>query len=185
MPSHCSCSSPVDPKSIPSYSPTCCVHSANTDPRRNTAYCPPTPSRSEPMSHAAYLRRLKANNNGALSSTNNLVVGTGSYQQTIWSASSPSCCTAGNVLPAVPAVHPGGHALDSGIKTKMDGDVAARGTTSRYDNVNHTEGITTRRREGMAVINDPTYNAPAGSLRPLCANCLLAGTSSNPSCPCR
>ena len=168
----------------------CCGTPANTDPLRNILYCPTTPSRSEPMSHAEYLRRKKANNNGAVSSSSNLVVGSGSYQKTIWTAGSPSCCRTGLVLPAVPAVHPGGHALDASMTTKMAGDVAARGTLGHYDTVNHTEGTTTRRREGMAVINDPSYKAPAGGARTLCANCAASGTSSNvvlrnPSCSCR
>jgi len=90
---------------------------------------------------------------------------------------------ANSVLPAVPAVHPGGHALDSGLLTEMRGANAGRGTLSWYDRVNRTEEITTLRRKGLAIAADATFNAPAGELRTVCTSCGLSGTAQQHYCP--
>jgi hypothetical protein len=87
----------------------------------NEAYCAPALCRSEPLSHSEYLRKLKANNGRAVSSAANLLqVGSGRYTTTIWTTSEAagSCCNSND---SVPAVHPGGRALDSGHLTEMRG----------------------------------------------------------------
>jgi len=77
------------------------------------------------------------------------------------------------VLPAVPAVHPGSRAIDSGLLTEMRGANAGRGTLTWYDKVNRTEAMTTLRRKGLAIAADDTFNAPAGQKRVLCKTCGL------------
>ena len=154
----------------------------NTDPRRNIPYIPPSPSRSEPLSHAEYLRIKKANNNVAISNnalkTANATVER--YNTTIWTEQHdlPTACTPLKNTP-VPSVHPGGKALDAGMITMMEGSVAARGKISIYDTTNHNESNTTYRRQGLAIVRDPTYKAPAGGKRIICKEnkgCVLEGT---------
>lgn len=172
----------VSPLYVKQYNPVCCPDPVNNDPRRNEIYRPPTLCRSEPLSHSEYLRRLKANNNKPLSSPASLVqVGEGAYKKTIWTETRPAdgCCNGNDlVLPPVPAVHPGGHALDSGMLTEMRGAVAARGDVSKFDQVNRTEDITTLRRQGLAIASDDSFAAPAGSTRTVCTTCGLEGTTS-------
>lgn len=160
---------------------SCCPPKTNTDPRRNIPYCKPTPSRSEPLSHAEYLRKLKANNTTALSSPNKtLQVGLNTpYPKTIWTQTEQSDCLSGQVLPPVPEVHPRSTALEAGLTTMMEGAAAARGTLSKYDTTNHGEWNTTYRRQGLAIIQDTSYKAPAGGERAECTICTLSGTSSN------
>ena len=165
------------------YTPKCCPPSSNTDPRRNIPYVPPKPSRSEPMSHAEYLRRLKSGNRGA----NSLIVKDNQQNpvQTIWTElvnttdNVKYCCNNPLERPSVPAVHPGGTAVDAGLTTMMEGSAAARGTLSHYDTTNHTEWNTTYRRQGLAIIKDTTYKAPAGERNEECSNCTLEGTSTS------
>jgi hypothetical protein len=178
----------VDPSTIPKYVPKCCPVPANTDPRRNIPYVKPKPSRSEPLSHHEYLRQKKANNNSAVSAPSVLrqTPITGQYQTTLWMESG-KCCSSGAVLPPVPAVHQGGHALESGLLTKMEGAAAARGKLGHYDTTNHTEWNTTYRKQGIAVIQDNEFKAPAGGTRESCTGCVLEGTSNqvvpgNPTC---
>jgi hypothetical protein len=170
-----------DPRYVPVYTPVSCPDPVNNDPKRNDAYCAPALCRSEPLSHSEYLRKLKANNGRAVSSAANLLqVGSGRYTTTIWTTSEAagSCCNGNDsVLPAVPAVHPGGHALDSGHLTEMRGANAARGTVSKFDSVNKTEDITMLRRKGLAIAADNSFGAPAGSTRTTCDVCSLSGTT--------
>lgn len=189
---NCYSNSPIDPRYVKQYNPPRCPPPVNNDPRRNEIYRPPTLCRSEPLSHSEYLRRLKANNNKPLSSPASLVqVGSGVYTRTIWTETRPAagCCNGQDlVLPAVPAVHPGGHALESGMLTEMRGAVAARGDVSKFDNTNRTEDVTTLRRQGLAIASDDSFAAPAGSIRNVCETCGLSGTTDvdpgRPTCNC-
>lgn len=181
--------------------PPCCLpNSQAIYPKPFTPYKPPLVSRSEPLSHAEYLRMKKANFNCALSG--NVVqtsVSTNSkYNQTIWTqlakpdANVPAPTSGQNPpiqTPPIPSVHPGGKALDAGMLTMMEGSVAARGKLSHYDSTNRNEFNTTYRRQGMAIVRDPTYKAPAGAFRNLCTEtngCVLEGTTlvvpGNPDC---
>jgi len=152
------------------------------------AYCPPVASRSEPLSHYEYLRKLKANNGGAISGTTNLLqVGPTNYKTTIWTATT----TVGNgldlVLPAVPHVKAFGDALDAGLLTEMRGANAGRGDISKFDLTNRTADITTLRVKGTAIASDDSFAAPAGvsSTRTLCPNCHFSGTTQlNPGARC-
>ena len=174
-----------------------CPPPPNTDPKRHYKYIPPSPSRSEPLSHSEYLRRLKENNGCAISSPSNLLqVGADTLQEgsnqkyitTIWTESKQSDNTTGQLRPAVPAVHPGGHALEAGMTVFMNGAAAARGSISVYDTKNRTEWSTTYKREGIAIIQDNEYKAPAGvpEGREVCTDCTLEGTfdvdPGNPNC---
>jgi len=64
-----------------------------------------------------------------------------------------SCCK-NTVLPAVPAVLPGGHAQEAGMTTDSRGAVAGRGTLSHFDITNHIEWNTTQRRKGQTIRTD-------------------------------
>jgi len=142
-----------------------CPPPANTDPRRKNPYIPPNPSRSEPLSHSEYLRRLKSNNNGALSSPNTILqVGEGKYARTIWTQSKNQCGNCSNSKgQVIPAVNPGGRARDASMTIMMAGATAARGSLSKYDLTNRTEWNTTYRRQGLAIIQDPSYKIAAGA----------------------
>lgn len=178
MTSRCRVHVPPNPRYVPVYNPICCPDPVNTDPRRTEAYCPPMKSRSEPLSGAEYIRKLKANGGRPLgNSSKTVVVGSGPSATTLWMTAGGDCDNGADlVLPAVPAVHAGGHALDSGLLTEMRGANAGRGTVSVYDTTNRTEGITTLRRQGLAIAADDSFNAPAGSVRTVCGTCGLSGT---------
>jgi hypothetical protein len=180
---------PITAAYIPKYVPVCCSPEVNSDPKRNTPYCPTTPSRSEPLSNAEYLRKRRQANWAPLSSAAALTqVGAGvttqngriGYATTIWTETrnTGACCYGGSTpaLP-VPAVNPG--ALDESVRIKAAGDLAGRGTLSVYDTQNHIESISTRRKAGYGIAADTTN----------CAVCQLAGTGAlvavgNPSCQC-
>lgn len=116
----CCVSQPVSQQYVPAYTPACCPTPANTDPRRFQTYCPPTRSLSEPLSHAEYLRKLKANNTAPISGT--LVqYGEGEYKKTIWTESGTTCCPPGQHLPAVPSAQT---TLDSRLATESKGALA-------------------------------------------------------------
>lgn len=172
-----------DPLYVPVYVPKCCPTPENLDPRRNEVYCPSPPSRSEPLSHQEYLRRLKANNNVPLSiaKTKQVTVGEGVYQRAIWTSAGDACSLGSDlVLPAVPPARGALYAQDSGLLTEQRGAFAGRGTVSKFDKTNHTAGITTLRKKGMAIAGDDSFMAPAGSTRTLCEVCTLIGTNINP-----
>jgi hypothetical protein len=125
----------------------CCVPKKNNDPRRFYPYIPPTPSLSDPLSHAEYLRLIKLNN-GALSS-NPLRVGQGKYAITIWTESlSDSTCSKTRY---VPEAHPRGRATDAGMTTMAKGAIAAREMRERYKKRSKDEWATTYRRKGTAI----------------------------------
>ena len=178
MTSRCRVYVPPNPLYVPVYNPICCPDPVNRDPRRNEAYCPPAPSRSEPLSGSEYLRKLKANGGRPLgNSTKTVTVGTGPSGTTLWMTAGGDCDNGNDpVLPAVPAVHPGGHAIDSGLLTEMRGAHAGRGALSWYDQVNRTEAMTALRRKGLAIAADDTFSAPAGQKREVCSTCGLSGT---------
>lgn len=187
----CSISQAVDQRTIAAYTPKCCPTPPNTDPRRiSHPYCPPVISRSEPLSHAEYLRRLKANNTAALSSPASLVqYGEGPYRKTIWTetASTGNCCNnTGKALPAVPSVHPERQsALDAGHLTEMKGAYAARGDVSVQDLTNRTEEIHTLKQKGLTIAADSSFQAPAGGKRETCESCGFSGTNTETrSCTC-
>jgi hypothetical protein len=69
------------------------------------------------------------------------------------------------------------------MTTMMEGAVAARGTISKYDTTNHGEWNTTYRRQGLAIIQDTSYNAPAGGERTACTDCTRQGTQVTPGNP--
>lgn len=89
-----------------------------------------------------------------------------------------SCC-ANQALPAVPAVHPGGHALEAGLLTDSKGAAAGRGTISHFDTVNTTAWSTTLRRKGIAIQTDTGFEAPAGGRRDI-RDTTLVGTEIAP-----
>lgn len=184
----CLCTHVPDPQYVTPYVPKCCPPKPNTDPRRTTnPYCPPVISRSEPLSHSEYLRRLKANGSKSLSTPSSLVqYGDGAYRKTIWteSGSAGACCATNKALPEVPAVHRGGTALDAGFLTEQKGAYAARGAVSQYDSVNRTEYVHTLKKKGIAISADSSFNAPAGGVRETCANCDFSGTTFPPQPPC-
>jgi hypothetical protein len=182
---------PITAAYIPRYVPACCPPEVNTDPRRNTPYCPTTPSRSLPLSNAEYLRKRRQANwaplsaQAALTQVGAAVTTQGGrigYGTTIWTETrnTGACCYGGDV-PAipVPAVNPGGHAIDEAVRVKAAGDLAGRGTLSVYDTKNRIESITTQRRAGYGIAADTTN----------CAVCQLPGTDAlvavgNPQCQC-
>lgn len=135
---------------VPVYSPPCCPTPSNTDPRRTEAYCPPTRSFSEPLSHAEYLRRLKANNTAPLSSTNALVqYGEGEYRKTIWTESTVggACCP---VNPTAPAAQ---KYLDAGMHTMMKGAKAAA-VKGINDKNGVPESLHTLQKQGQAIFTE-------------------------------
>jgi len=71
-----------------------------------------------------------------------------------------TCCTR---EPSVPAVHPGGTAIEAGFQTDSKAAAAGRGTLSRYDTVNETEWNTTLRRKGLVIHADTFVEASAGA----------------------
>jgi hypothetical protein len=176
---------------IPHYVPVCCSTLSNTDPKRYSTPCPTTPSRSEPLSNAEYLRKRRQANWASLSAQAALTQvgatvktqdGRIGYGTTIWTETrNTGACCYGGAVPAipVPAVHPGGHALDEAVRIGATGSLAARATASFYDTKNRIESITTRRREGYAVAANTTS----------CAVCQPTGTDAlirvgNPQCQC-
>jgi Concanavalin A-like lectin/glucanases superfamily len=170
----------IDPSYVPVYEPACCPDSRNRDPRRKEFYRPPTLCRSEPLSHAEYLRKLKANNTVALSSPASKVVtqGDGVYKRTVWTSAGDACSLDSDlVLPAVSPVLGGGHARDAWQYTEMKGAYAGRGTVSKFDSVNRTEDITRLRRQGLAIAADESFMAPARGKRVICEVCTLVGTT--------
>jgi hypothetical protein len=183
MTSRCRVNVPPNPRYVPVYNPICCPDPVNTDPRRTEVYCPPIKSRSEPLSGTEYLRKLKANGGRPLSNSSKTVTvgsATPAYATKLWMTAGGDCDNRADlVLPAVPAVHAGGHALDSGLLTEMRGANAGRGTVSYYDSTNRTEGITTLRRQGLAIAADDSFNAPAGGVRTVCGTCGLSGTGAS------
>jgi hypothetical protein len=182
---------PITAAYIPPYVPVCCPPRPNTDPKRYSTPCATTPSRSEPLSNAEYLRKRRQANwaplsaqaaltqVGATVTTQNGRIG---YGTTIWTETrnTGACCYGGDV-PAipVPAVNPGGHALGEAVRVKAAGDLAGRGTLSVYDTKNRIESITTQRRAGYGIAANTTN----------CAVCELPGTDAlvkvgNPQCQC-
>ena len=182
---------PITAAYIPQYVPVCCPPRPNTDPKRYSTPCPTTPSRSEPLSNAEYLRKRRQANWAPLSSQAALTQvgatvrtqdGRIGYGTTIWTETrNTGACCYGGAVPAipVPAVHPGGHALEEGVRVDAAGSLAGRGTVSVYDTKNHIESITTRRREGYAIAATTTD----------CTVCQSQGTDAlvkvgNPQCQC-
>ena len=162
----------VDQSSVPVYRPLVCPDPINRDPRRSDAYCPPAPSRSEPLSHSEYLKKLTANGGRPLSNSNNTVtVGTGMYATKIWTTAGGDCDRGANlVLPAVPAVHASGRALDASLLSVIHQAQSGRGTVSKYDSTNRTEDLTTLRRQGLAI-------AAGAGVGKECGVCGLEGTT--------
>jgi len=179
---------PRNPLYVPVYTPRCAVDPVNNDPKRMEPYCPPVASRSEPLSHYEYLRKLKANAGGAISGGANLLqVGPDKYKTTIWTATQTVGTGLDTVLPAVPPVKQFGDANDAGLLTEMRGANAGRGTISQLDLTNRTAEITTLRVKGTAIASDDSFGASAGvlSTRTLCPNCHLLGTTQlNPGTGC-
>lgn len=156
---------------IPRYIPKWCPPAPNTDPKRFELYCKPTLCRSEPLSHSEYLRVRAKNGGQALSTGSALQVGQAQYTRTIWTNASNGCQT--NV--PVPAVHPGGHARDTGFLIEAKGAFAGRGKTSWYDTVNRTAATTILRNKGLAIA--------AADFD--CSSCVIPGTTDyvTPGCP--
>ncbi len=147
----CCTSQPVAQQYVPVYAPPCCPVPPNTDPRRfSQAYCPPTRSFSEPLSHAEYLRRLKANNTAPISSTNALVqYGEGEYRKTIWTENAAPCCP-GGAMPAVPAAQT---QLDEGLRTESKGAKAAA-IIGLNDEQGVPESLHTLQKQGQAIFTE-------------------------------
>jgi len=85
-----------------------------------------------------------------------------------------SCC-ANQALPAVPAVHPGGRAMEAGLLTESKGAAAGRGTISHFDTVNTTAWSTTLRRKGIAIKTDTAVEVEIGGCCDV-GNTTLVGT---------
>ena len=170
----------IDPLYVPVYDPKCCPDPVNMDPKHNEVYQKPTLCRSEPLSHAEYIRKLKANNGVKLSvaASKAVTVGEGVYKRTIWTSAGDACSLDSDlVLPAVPAVLGHGKARDAWQYTEMKGAYAGRGTVSKFDSVNRTEDMTRLRRQGLAIAADDSFMAPANMKRVLCEVCTLMGTT--------
>ena len=154
----CCSAVPRTQESVPAYDPKCCPPPANTDPRRNELYCKPVVSRSEPLSHAEYLRRKRESGGAAISSPAGLVqIGEGAYKRTLWmeSNSTASCCQGTDaVLPAVPPVHSVGHRLPNRERTEVRGAIAGRSALSHYDQGNHAASLTIQRHRGDVLAYD-------------------------------
>ena len=170
----------IDPLYVPIYDPKCCPDPQNRDPKRKEYYQKPTLCRSEPLSGAEYLRKLKANNTMTLSAgaTHRVTVGEGEYKRTIWTSAGDACSLDSDlVLPAVPPVLGRLQSRDAWQYTEMKGAYAGRGTVSKFDSVNRTEDITRLRRQGLAIAGDDSFMAPARMKRVLCEVCTLVGTT--------
>ena len=170
----------IDPTYVPVYVPACSPDPVNMDPKHNEFYQKPTLCRSEPLSHAEYIRKLKANAGVKLSvaASKAVTVGQGIYKRTIWTSAGDACSLDSDlVLPAVPAVLDHGKARDAWQYTEMKGAYAGRGTVSKFDSVNRTEDITRLRRQGLAIAADDSFMAPANMKRVLCEVCTLVGTT--------
>lgn len=136
----CCGSDAVDPASIPKYVPRCCPAPVNRDPRRFEVYCPPVVSRSEPLSHAEYLRKLKENRFAKPSSAP-ITVGDGKYKRTDWMESGVCCDGA----PLVPSVKGKATADMESLRIDEHDALVAR-TTKPID-----ASLTTLVREGAAI----------------------------------
>lgn len=135
----------VDPAYVTPYVPKCCPTPVNMNPRRNQSYLTTTPaSRSEPLSHAEYLRMKKAANNASLS-TNPVQIKAGVYTTTLWTAAAPSCCQ--TPIP-IPAVHPGGRALSEGLRIET---VGTSGHVSKWDTTNRDASATTLKNRDIVT----------------------------------
>lgn len=170
----------IDSLYVPVYDPKCCPDPVNMDPKHNEFYQPKTLCRSEPLSHAEYIRKLKANGGAKLSiaASKAVTVGHEVYKRTIWTTAGDACSLDSDlVLPAVPAVLGHGKARDAWQYTEMKGAYAGRGTVSKFDSVNRTEDITRLRRQGLAIAADDSFMAPANMKRQLCEVCTLMGTT--------
>lgn len=156
------------------------------DPKRFAAPCAPPKSLGQPLSNHEYLRRRQSINNQPLSSQAAIVqVGTGKYATIDWMMTAPAAvCCVNEVLPAVPAVHPGGTAKPEGLTVDQNKSYAGRGSLSRFDLRNRAEWNTTTRRGGLAIAADTSFQAPANGIRSQCADCTLSGTTIAPGTGC-
>lgn len=145
MSSRCRSYYPVRSQSyVPVFTPLACPDPVNNDPKRNEALCRPALCRSEPLSHAEYLRKLVENNGNAISSGRLLQQGSGIYTTTNWMATTGPCQRQMPVPPAQTV-------MDAGQLTDKKGAYASRGVHSKFDRVNTNDETTTNRRRGAAI----------------------------------
>ena len=162
-----------DRRYVPVWTPLTCPDPVNTDPKRNEVYCKPKRSFSEPLSSSEYLALVKQRQGQRLSNSTKVVtVGTGEYKHKIWTTVDVSS----NI---VPAVHPGGYALDSSAYTEARGAYAARGSVSKFDSTNRTEDQTTHRRAGLAIAASSVFNSSGTT----CSKCGFSGSTISPGNP--
>jgi hypothetical protein len=144
----CCGSDAVDPASIPKYVPKCCPAPVNRDPRRFERYCPPVVSRSEPLSHAEYLRKLKENRFAKPSSAP-VTVGDGKYKRTDWMESGAACCPGAPLVPTVK-----GKATADTESSRIDARDALIARTTKPIPGDRPASLTTLVREGAAIAAD-------------------------------
>lgn len=143
---------PINPENVPQYIPKCCPTPVNTNPRRFEQYCAPVVSRSEPLSHAEYLRKKREAGNNPISTPAGLVqIGDGKNTRTLWmeSGNISACCGSKDIIPAV---HSG--ALSERFREESHGAVASRGTIGRDYRGDRGDGVTTLGRKGKALVAD-------------------------------
>jgi hypothetical protein len=125
------------------------------------------------LSSSEYLALVKQRQGQRLSNSTKVVtVGTGEYKHKIWTTVDVSS----NI---VPAVHPGGYALDSSAYTEARGAYAARGSVSKFDSTNRTEDQTTHRRAGLAIAASSVFNSSGTT----CSKCGFSGSTISPGNP--
>lgn len=163
----CCNTQPVVQSTIPTYIPKCCPTPPNTDPRRFSPYKPPVISRSEPLSHAEYLRKKKEAGGGSISGNNLVQVGQGAQATTIWTAVT-TCCPSFQTVPPVTQT-----ALTEGQRTETLAHKASTTSISKYTQNTRDASLTTELRAGRAILSSEG-----------CSTCDPSGTTVYPGKGC-
>lgn len=158
---------PVLQSTIPVYNPKCCPTPPNTDPRRTSPYKPPVISRSEPLSHAEYLRKLKQGGGGAVSGNSLVQVGEGAKAITLWTAVT-TCCPGFQTVPPVAQT-----ALAEGQRIDTRAHKASTTSISKYTQQTRDASLTTELRAGRAILSSEG-----------CTTCNSSGTTIYPGKGC-
>ncbi len=163
----CCNSNAVLQSTIPAYVPKCCPVPPNTDPRRNECCQPAMVSRSEPLSHAEYLRKKKLAAGGAVSGGRLVQVGEGAKAVTIWTEVN-NCCPAYQTVPPVTQT-----ALSEGLRIDSVGHAASTTSISKYTQNTRDASLTTALRAGRVIATDEG-----------CSSCDPSGTTIYPGKGC-
>jgi hypothetical protein len=163
----CCNSNPVLQSTIPAYTPKCCPIPPNTDPRRTSPYKPPVISRSEPLSHAEYLRKKKEAGGGSVSGNILVQVGEGAKSVTLWTAVT-TCCPSFQTVPPVAQT-----AIGEGQRTETLAHKASITAISKYTQTTRDASLITELRAGRAILSSEG-----------CTTCDLSGTTIYPGKGC-